>query len=97
MDELKMTLEIKYSKTKVSGQNLTKSSCFFGIFVRCLLDLLANFGLASFAGWAKYFLCRQKVFKNLVSKKTRLVIRTKAWSRMHRYFMFQIFYLSFVE
>ncbi len=37
--------------------------------------------LASFAGWAKYFLCRQKVFKNLVSKKTRLVSGTSARPR----------------
>jgi hypothetical protein len=54
-------------------------------------------GIASFAGWAKYFLCRQKVFKNLVSKKTRLVFRTSALHLLQRSFMLPIFYLSFVE
>jgi len=42
-------------------------------------------------------LCRQKVFKNLVSKKTRLVLCTSSEPRLHRLFMFPIFYLSFVE
>jgi hypothetical protein len=59
--------------------------------------LLAILGLASFAGWAKYFLYRQKVFKNLVSKKTRLVIGTSARPQLYPFFMFLIFYLSYVE
>lgn len=42
-------------------------------------------------------LCRQKVFKNLVSKKTRLVIGSLAWLWCYPFFMFMIFYLSCVE
>ena len=77
------------------------STNFLRLFCKALrqwlLHQIVMYGLASFAGWAKYFLCRQKVFKNLVSKKTRLVRCTSVWPRLHPIFMFPIFYLSFVE